>query len=245
MNIFLSLFVLLFSFTSIASAAITIVQHTNNDTSGTNVLDVGINPTGSKNLLVVMIMTAPNAPSVISVSDGFNFFTAIPNALSLDSTLFLRTEAWYLPYSTSGANNIEVIFSNNVTTFESMEVWEVSGYKAPVVDMAAGVQGGFIGVPNPGATGAAVTTKAKAEFIAACDQSSDQAFASSNFTSGGDIDGGNNDYASLITTSAGTYQPLWPSDNGYSYASSTVAFMDLPGRSLGGKIKLNKAKLGF
>jgi hypothetical protein len=244
MNSFLTLSILFFTFASPAFAAITIVQHTNNDAFPTSVLDVGLHQnTGSRNLLVVMIMVNPGNYSVVSVSDGYNFFTAVPNTLSVDATDTERTEAWYLPYSTSGANTIEVIFSGVVPVFTSMEVWEVSGYKAPVVDMAGAVQNA-VGA-EPGETGAAVTTTQAAEFIAACDESSDNAGTSSNFTSGGEQDGGDNDYASLITTTAGTYQPLWPNDNGYTSALSTVAFKDMPGRGLGGTVKINNGKIGF
>lgn len=210
-----------------AAAALTVVQHETTGTSalGGNTLTITLNQaTGSGNLLVVGEMN-DDSMLVSGVSDGTNNFTQIPNVQAVDNVMY--TDMWYLPLSTAGKTTITVTFSGTVNDFATMEVWEVSGFASPAVDVSMalsnGVQsGGF-------ATGPVVTTTTTKEFIAALDQSS--ATVSQNpktgneFTSGGDIDTGNNGYCSLITTVAGAHQPAWK-DNGASFESSVAAFRE-------------------
>lgn len=227
----------------IQANALAVVQHkVNASAAGGTSLSVTVTATGGGNLLVAATMTK-NAALVTSVSDGSNNFIRVGGAYQSGSNNS-ATDVWYWPKSSSGVTSITVNFNGATTNFCSMEVWEVSGFTLPVVDKAATISGTQSGGV---ATGAAVVTRTTNEFVVASDWTGGAVTANpkagNEFTSGGDLDAGNDGFVSLIASTAASHQPAW-TDNGANFTSSTVAFMEATSTYIN-NAKVGKAKLGF
>lgn len=239
---FLIIFLLLMF--SNAFAALSVVQHTGIGLGTVSSGSVTVTSTGSGNLLVVMLILGNTLPTTVtSVSDGANSFTQFPNAYPAGSPQGTN-DVWYLPQSVSGKTSITVNLTGAPTFGWDIEFWEVSGFKSPLPDVAGIITNGAQLTGT--ATGAGVITTGTADFIVAGDNTSNAVTANpkagNEFTSGGDIWGGDG-YCSLITTTAGFHQPAW-TDNGNTFTSSTAAFRD-PNTTHIYNAKISNAKIGY
>ena len=204
------------------------VQHAaGSSASKSNSLSFPIPTTSLGDMIVVVAGANDNTITLSGVSDSAgDSFTHASNARFTSSGSFV--DVYYaLKTTKAGATTVNISYSKNVTKSDA-EVWVVSGYMSPVLDVVNGVNNG---VQSGGtSTGASVTTtSAFDEFVAAFVNTSGVVSANpksgNEFTSGGDKTGNGDAGASLVSDTAGAHQPAW-SDNGTSFSSVTIAFKE-------------------
>lgn len=208
---------------------LTATHYTNSATANGSTLAVTISPTAPiGSLIVVGIVGQSTSVKVSSVKDNGsgtgNTYTQVANARKTNTNAF--SDMWVALKTTKTATTVTITLNGSVNTRDA-EVWVVNGFTNPIVDVV-----GAVGPASPSAntsTGASVTTTTDDEFIAAIINTNNQITqnpkSGNAFTSGGDITGNKDAGASLITSAAGTYTPVW-GDNGSSFSEATVAFKE-------------------
>lgn len=198
--------------------ALTVVQHVTNSTGSTTALVTTVTATGSGNLLVCVV-NGSGIPT--SVTDGTTNFQSFPDPNGGSGRWYGSGNIYYLQKSQSGKTTITVNYGSASNV--DFELWEVSGFTNPVPDTGTFLSSGSQSAGK--ATGSSVITYVPG-FLVAFDKTNSAATNVGNgFNSGGDQDLNGNCFCSLITTTGGTYTPVW-TDTGSSFNSLTAAFRE-------------------
>ena len=191
--------------------AITIIQHVGSSSSASSTDCATTITSSTANLLVVGVTKNADTDSVSSVTDNIgNVYLQVPNAHGIFGAA--STDTWYCPNAAPGVTTVTVHWGVSSTSPRGNEVWEVSGFVAPILDI--GNHGAVAGSGNV-VTGATVTTTAVVGFISAIVLLGSGTVTlnpntGNEFTSGGDtINGATYGAVSLISSTAAAHNAAW------------------------------------
>lgn len=214
-------------------ANLAVVQHK----SGTSVVSattvaVTVTALGTGNVIVVGCSNGGGSRTVTGVSDGTNTYVQAPSAAANANANADNTDIWYCLSSISGPTTVTITFSGSAGTFSKQgEVWEVSGFVNPAIDVTGTIQN--TQQTNQVDLGPSVTTTSVIGFIAAICRTGTGGSIATNpstgneFSSGGDIPVAQVGAVSLISQRASAHQPSWADGNSFvSYCVSVVAFKE-------------------
>jgi hypothetical protein len=196
-------------------------------------LAITIPSTTSGNLLVAAIGSYNSTARTVSkvCLDGTtcataNKFTQAASAAANDAGS--ATDIWYLLSAPSGKTTMTITYSASAANTEAM-YYEVQNPSGGSWALDTGAANNTTGTVSGGlATGAAITTTGRTDFMAAIVGVSTSVSANpeigNEFTNSGVIFANTSDAAtSLLTTSAAAHTPVW-SDASGTFATSTAAF---------------------
>lgn len=217
--------------TTLSWSAIAVVQHKkNSQISSGNTVPVTVTSTTNK-LIVVATSRNGSSDSVSSVTD--NIGNTYVQATSARGTFATATsDIWYCTNATSGVTTVTVTWGVTAATNRLAEVYEVSGYTTPILDVAN--HGNAAGSSNV-ITGASVTTNTTTDFVAAIvltagtiDQNPN---AGNECTAGGDVIDGTlvSASCSILPATAASHNAAWHDTTATpNETNSIAAFKESP-----------------
>ena len=197
-----------------------------------NPVSFTVSPTGSGNLLAILIFGSISRGPVISITDNVgNTYVHAPGTTA-HNAFSDQTDIWYALNSISGATTITVTFTSN-SGINSFNFVEFSGIQTTA---ALDVSGGLSNQSHGGGSfllSPSLTTSNNVELLLAIGQQasdSDVIGVSSPWTILVPLVGGSAYGTSyLVTTSSGTYQANFDTGgSGGNYSSSAAAFFSVP-----------------
>jgi hypothetical protein len=201
-----------------------------------------VGSTGAGNLLVCIIeLHSGPAESVTGIVGG-GTWVQVPGAVCTAS----GTEAadvWYVKNSTSGATTITPTL--HFGTSYSAVFYEYSGTDNGNFDQVAMLNNQS---PSSGPTGPSVTNAGSGDVIVsvALSIAIPVSVSGSGFTLDGSVDSATASMASVITTTSGSFAPVWSSTGGANWGGTTVSFKPAAAAPPGNQIALEDSSVtGF